>query len=573
MKSFLITVFLTLSTVFFSTNVHAALYPLNAIRTGSTITVTMQGAPADQTLYQLYDATNIIQVPKVATGGIVTWKLVDTEFKDNYLYTFRVTSSRTGFPINLDVTEKVYLTVGAPPTISPLRDFKIIPDGNGKVVVSGNVGSSARTDVTITFLWSPGGTATGGPTNAKPLSAGVGGQFPILEDGTYSITVPNLTPEASYYFKQEIAVKGSTTPYDTKIGTFTTEKGYLIPGSVSEELDFNSRSYHLLAPWPGLSVLMDPDLCAEKKAKGEVPIDAVCDVNGFLDFAFKLMIGLAAVVLVLRLMYEGYQYMVTDVPFLKASAKSGFKTALLGLLLALSSYVILNTINPKLVNNTISIDSIDVGVEEVYNRADDPNFMSRLDSENIQGVTADINDETFLVYLSHQQGAGGAKAILRAAKNNTPVPENITKNMSSNFNRRDAQKTIGTSGLTPINFLNYWSIRVRAFKKDPAKNIPSDINSALSKVSQETGISLITLQVMCRIESGCSGPGSISAINDYGYAGLFQLSNQIHPSKKTGKFTGKVWETYKKTDGILLNAYHNAYVGALYAKSNLSLIK
>ena len=33
--------------------------------------------------------------------------------------------------------------------------------------------------------------------------------------------------------------------------------------------------------------------------------------------------------------------------------------------------------------------------------------------------------------------------------------DKINKNMSTNFNQRDAQRTINTSILTPINFLNY----------------------------------------------------------------------------------------------------------------------
>ena len=114
--------------------------------------------------------------------------------------------------------------------------------------------------------------------------------------------------------------------------------------------------------------------------------------------------------------------------------------------------------------------------------------MSRLDSLSTAGITANLNDETFLTYLAHQQGAGGANAILRAAKNGVTTSEKTTKNMSSNFNRRDAQRTIGTSTLTPTNFLNYWSIKVGAFKKNPSANIPTSINDQLVRVSQETGV-------------------------------------------------------------------------------------
>ncbi len=60
---------------------------------------------------------------------------------------------------------------------------------------------------------------------------------------------------------------------------------------------------------------------------------------------------------------------MTDIPFLKASAKGGFMEALGGLALALSAYLILNTLNPKLVQNDINVAKVGVGVEE-YGESD-----------------------------------------------------------------------------------------------------------------------------------------------------------------------------------------------------------
>ncbi len=558
---------------------HAVFYPLSATKTTSGITVTMTGVPNDQSHYELHDGETIFpptpvaaQVYATAQGDKVVWNLSAPE-KTYYFYVIKKASSVGLGQVDTQVTDVVPFSVGTN-TTSPtlLSTFTISPSGDRKVTISGKINRESYSDMRrlkIVFEYSQTGTSSDGPTNGHALVSGQSGQSQIAEDGTYSLVVSDLTPSTKYYFKQSIFIEGSTTPIETKTDTFTAEKGYIAPGTVGEQLDFNSRSYHLLAPLPGLSVLMDPDLCAEKKTKGELPPNAICDVNGFLNFAFKFMIGLTAVVLVLRLMYEGYQYIVTDVPFIKANAKSGFFNSLLGLLLALSAYLILNTINPKLVDNRINIDNVSVGIDDVYDRADDPNFIARLDSVSIDGVTANINDETVLVYLAHQQGIGGLNAILAAAKNNTPVPSKINNNMSKNFNTKDALRTIKTSTLTPTNFLNYWAIKVGAFKKNPSANIPDSINTQLGKVSQETGISLITLQVTCRIESSCNGQKAIENVNPYGYAGLFQLSNSIYMKyKKPG-----VWEQFKKADGQILNAYHNAYAAAGYMKSNLSLLK
>jgi hypothetical protein len=53
-------------------------------------------------------------------------------------------------------------------------------------------------------------------------------------------------------------------------------------------------------------------------------------------------------------------------------------------------------------------------------------------------------------------------------------------------------------------------------------------------------------------------------VNSIGYAGLFQLSNKEHQSRPG------VWDKYKKSNGILLKAYDNAFAAAQYFKTNLN---
>lgn len=396
MKSFLTTLLATILLIGTPIVAQASNYPLTATQTPTLISVIMSELPADQSTYELYDGDSTVKnLPSTAPwtrqalGGQIVWELTGAQLVANKTYTFhvkRLPKSTDIIQQKLEVTDPIVLTFGTTtsPTTTLLKSFSIDPTADRTVTVLGKIDTSlypSTNNLKIDFYWSNTGTDKDGPSNAHLLSSGVNGQSQIAADGSYTLVVTDLTPSATYYFKQAISTSGGTTPVETKIGTFTAQKGYLAPGSVGESLDFNSRSYHLLAPWPGLSVLMDPDLCAQKKADGSVPQDAICDVNGFLNFAFKLLIGITAVVLVLRLMYEGYQYVVTDVPFLKASAKSDFKTALLGLLLALSAYIILNTINPKLVNNRITIDSVEVRVLQLPDNADTRSFSETEDIE------------------------------------------------------------------------------------------------------------------------------------------------------------------------------------------------
>lgn len=591
MKKLLI---LSLSLFFSLTTVgHAVQYPLEVAVTDTDMTVTLSGATGQTTPLLILAQTAPFQGNAVDyaqnngivrfldegigrpspfdrtrqpnSSGVAVWKFSTLPNTTYYIRIYNVTNIANPQL----VTETKTVTT---PKVTSFYGASLAITTNGQQasftgkVDTSRYGTVAPMRITLEYALDKDFAQKQIAQSTKTKGGAIEG---VSDDGTYYFELSGLTPKQLYFFRQIVQIGGTTitVPGDS----FRAGETYVPSGSV--EATINDNVYNLLAPWPNFTKLMDPGMCAQQKAQGTLPANAVCDVNGFINFAFKTLIGLTAVMLVLRLVYEGYKYVVTDVPFLKANAKSEFGTALVGLLIALSAYTIFNTINPKLVSNTISIDQVAVGVDEVWDRADDQDFMTRLDSVSIDGVAADLQDETFLAYLAHQQGAGGASMIIEAARTGKNVPEKIYKNMSSNFNKQDAQRTIGTPNLTPTNFLKYWAIKVGAFKKNPKGNIPDFINNQLVRVSQETRVPLATLQVMCRIESGCNSIESIKVVNKYGYAGLFQLSNQEHRSKVSGRFSGKIWESYKKPDGILLDAYHNAYAGAGYLKSNLAYLK
>jgi hypothetical protein len=138
------------------------------------------------------------------------------------------------------------------------------------------------------------------------------------------------------------------------------------PGSPEAIQDHNIRSYRLLAPFPGLSELLDPDLCAELRSENKLKDGQICDVNEFLNYILKILIAITAVFLIVKIIMVGIKYMITDIANVKASAKSELMGAVTGLLIALTSYLILNTINPKLVNNSVGLGSVEVGVMEEF---------------------------------------------------------------------------------------------------------------------------------------------------------------------------------------------------------------
>lgn len=181
----------------------------------------------------------------------------------------------------------------------------------------------------------------------------------VNKDGEYSFNIISpLSPGVSYQTKLSFVVEKNLVT--EKNYNFTTDKGVVPETGKTADNFYDSNSYRLLAPIPGMTALLDPSLCQERKL---VNPGEICDINAFLNFILSLIIGIAAVILVIRLIITGYGYMITDVPFVKAKLKGGFKDALLGLIFALASYVILNTINPRLVSNDFTIGAAEFDVE------------------------------------------------------------------------------------------------------------------------------------------------------------------------------------------------------------------
>lgn len=198
---------------------------------------------------------------------------------------------------------------------------------------------------------------------------GTQANFGIAEDGSYDFYLSNLTTGNTKYFVTQTIRNPKTGAVATEQGEFFSCKGN-IAGTTTESDDFNKRSYRFLAPIsiPGLGtnleLLLDHDLCLEQ-AGADAAKQNACNnqIGDFINLILRVLISFAAVFLVVQIIIKGYQYMVTDIPKFKINAKERVFEAFGGLLLALSSYLILNTINPRLLTGTIGIDTIDLAVE------------------------------------------------------------------------------------------------------------------------------------------------------------------------------------------------------------------
>lgn len=106
-----------------------------------------------------------------------------------------------------------------------------------------------------------------------------------------------------------------------------------------------AASYVPLAPLPGTTVNVDGK-------------EVVQNAGNYIKGAFNLAIGIAAALAIIMIIVGGIQYMGTESIGGKGAGLKKIKDAVLGLLLALGSYVILLTINPALVNFNVNIPAI-----------------------------------------------------------------------------------------------------------------------------------------------------------------------------------------------------------------------
>lgn len=75
-----------------------------------------------------------------------------------------------------------------------------------------------------------------------------------------------------------------------------------------------------------------------------------CPFVDYLNKLIKIFLGIAAVLAMIMIIVGGLEYMTSELPSAKGDGKSKLQNALLGLLLALAAYALLNTLNPKLLD-------------------------------------------------------------------------------------------------------------------------------------------------------------------------------------------------------------------------------
>ena len=111
--------------------------------------------------------------------------------------------------------------------------------------------------------------------------------------------------------------------------------------------------YNLLQPLPGIGSQFNPS---------NAPGQPATSLSSYLNPMINIFIGICAVLAVIMILFGGIQYMTSELISSKEEGKERIEHAVLGLLLSLGAWSILNTINPNLLKSDVNIPDANVTV-------------------------------------------------------------------------------------------------------------------------------------------------------------------------------------------------------------------
>jgi hypothetical protein len=174
----------------------------------------------------------------------------------------------------------------------------------------------------------------------------------------------------------QLAVENDGTPYEEVI--FSSNGHHLMYecppgsgcGSSSEILFLGIFDVFETSEVDPQNLAPLPVIASEYEALAPLPgyTSTVPSFGEYLAIVFNILLILAGVLSFLMIVIGGFQYMAVDSITGKAGGKERIKNAILGLLIALGAWIILNTINPDLINLGFNVKQVQLNVDgNIYN--------------------------------------------------------------------------------------------------------------------------------------------------------------------------------------------------------------
>jgi len=168
----------------------------------------------------------------------------------------------------------------------------------------------------------------------------------------------SVSEEESYLINVNVYINGEPNNYTVSTVTIivknpisTVTIDTKTPATTKKDTD-TETTYTPLAPLPGLEEGEDFDT------------DQDCAFGVYLNIIIKVILGLAAVLAMVMIVMGGVEYITSELVSSKEAGKERMTHAILGLLIALGAYLILNTINPALLNVCLDLPTAEIVVDD-----------------------------------------------------------------------------------------------------------------------------------------------------------------------------------------------------------------
>ena len=236
------------------------------------------------------------------------------------------------------------------------------------------------------------------------------------------------------------------------VGSYVHASGNSNSGVYGNPASNTPASYTLLEPLPCI-----PNASGTNCTAGTM-IQKV-DFQTYIQYLFDLTIAVAAFAAVFMIIWGGFQYMSTDAWEAKSEGISKLKNAVLGLLLILCSYLILKTVDPRLVNiPTTLVTPLSITYEKsTKNNVQD--LVSKISNQfnvNVDNLNKAVQ-ETQLTVSELQQEITANQGILQALGCSGPIPDPSCATLKlSNANLNNQLDTakgtlVANTGMLAIN--------------------------------------------------------------------------------------------------------------------------
>ncbi len=141
------------------------------------------------------------------------------------------------------------------------------------------------------------------------------------------------------------------------------------------------------------------------------PIDTSqsCAFGNYLNIIFKAVIGICAVLALIMIVFGGIEYMTGGTASEKSGGKDKILNAILGLVILLGSYALLNTLNPQLLNVCLNLKPVEIVVKPIVDFD-----VSGAQTYNGQPIKVNFDKEAYPAAKFAEQKTGVDRALVLA---------------------------------------------------------------------------------------------------------------------------------------------------------------